>query len=84
MISLLLAVAMAVYRPAFNDVVLVATLYSGVLAYTLAGLVLWGTRKARAQFGPARLQAKLAIVIAAPGTVLVYLLLALAEAQPSS
>lgn len=78
--ALVVSLTMVFYRPAFNDLLVMINMYwLCPLALTLAGLVLWGTRKERAHFGSARLQAKVGIGLALSAAAIVYLLVALAD-----
>ncbi len=80
MIALACSLTMVVYRPAFNDVMVLINLYFiSPLALTLAGLVLWSTRKRAAEFAAARLQAKVGAVLALAAAALIYMLVAGAQ-----
>ncbi|NOS99328.1 MAG: hypothetical protein HOP29_01725 [Phycisphaerales bacterium] len=84
--SLVLAVAMAVHRPAFTDLSVWLVLWLGAPgAMCLAGMVLWSYRKdvvagrgVRAQ----RMQCKVAIAMALVGAAIVYVLVIGAEEIP--
>ena len=78
MISLLIALAMVVYRPAFTDLTVLLVTYFGTPgALCFAILILWSYRK---DLDPEpgvvaqRVQAKFAIVMALVAAALVYLL----------
>ena len=80
---LLLSAAMVIWRPAFNDVTLVVSLYFGCPGtICLAGLVLWSFRKdstedpgTKAQ----RMQCKVAIGLALTAAAIIYALVIRAE-----
>jgi predicted MFS family arabinose efflux permease len=83
---LLLSLAMLMYRPLFNDVMLVIVLYFGVPGtFCLAGLVLWSHRKDRSD-DPAvalqRRQCKVAIGLGLAAAAIVYALVILAQRVP--
>jgi hypothetical protein len=77
--SLLLAAAMAVYRPAMTDVTVLLVLYFGSPgALCLAGLTLWAHRKDTSTdpgLAARCLQAKVAIAMALAAAAIVYLLI---------
>ena len=81
--SLLLAVAMLVYRPALTDLNLTLVLYFGSPgAICFAGLTLWAFRKDDASdsgVNARRTQAKVAIVIALAAAAIVYMLIIRAD-----
>ena len=84
--SLLLAIAMVVYRPAFTDLYVTAVLYFGAPgAMCLAGMLLWAYRK---EDDPdpglvsQRLQAKVAIGLSIVASAIVYVLVMFAEQRP--
>jgi len=77
--SLLIAVAMLLYRPAFTDVNVTLVLYFGAPgALCLAGLTLWAHRKEDASdsgLSARRMQAKTAIGLALLAAAIVYALI---------
>lgn len=81
--SLLLAVAMIVYRPAMTDLNLAIVLYFGSPgALCFAGLTLWAFRKDDASdsgVAARRTQSKVAIVMALLAAAIVYALVILAD-----
>ena len=81
--SLLLAVAMLVYRPTLTDLNLTLVLYFGSPgAICFAGLTLWAFRKDDASdpgVNARRTQAKVAIVIALAAAAIVYMLIIRAD-----
>ena len=83
-----LAVGMAVYRPLFTDIAIVAVLYFGSPgAMCLAGLVLWAHRKENsADPGRAnqRLQSKVAMGLSLVAAAIVYwLIIASQKIEPN-
>ncbi len=82
-VSLVLAVVMAVYRPAFTDLTVLSVTYFGTPgALCLAILLLWAYRKERGDdpgVSAQRLQAKVAIGMAVLAAALVYLLVIFAS-----
>ena len=84
--SLLLAVAMVVYRPAFTDVTVTLVLYFGSpAALCFAGLVLWAFRKESDPdpgVAAQRVQAKVAIALAIVAAAIAYALVILAQQRP--
>jgi len=79
---LALTLGMVVYRPFFNDVMLVVLLYFGIPGtLCLAGMVLWAHRKdtsGDAGVAMRRLQCKVAIGLSLAAAAIVYLLVILA------
>ena len=84
--SLVIAVAMLIYRPAMTDLTVVLVLYFGVPgSLCFAGLVLWALRKeSRSTPGVSaqRLQAQAAGLMAIVAAVIVYMLIIFAERIP--
>ncbi len=82
--SLVTALAMLLYRPAFTDLTVTAVLYfTAPGAMCLAGLVLWAYRKEPKGADPGiqaqRLQAKVAIALAILSAAIVYTLIIRSE-----
>ncbi len=78
--SLIMSLAMVLYRPAFDDVLILIDMYFACpLSLTFGGLVLWATRREKSQHDPARLQAKIGIALALLAAAIVYILVASAE-----
>ena len=79
----LLAVAMLVYRPVFNDLTVTLVVYFGSPgALCLAGLVLWAYRKERSGdpgVAAQRVQAKFAITLAVLAAAIIYLLVGFSQ-----
>lgn len=79
----LLAAAMLVHRPIFNDLTVIVVLWFGSpAAMCLAGLVLWSHRKADSDdpgVVAQRLQAKVAIALAIVAAVIIYALVISAD-----
>lgn len=78
LISLVVAMTMWAYRPAFTDASITIVLYFAAPgAMCLAGLVLWAYRKEPPQAGidSQRLQAKVAVLLALASAVIVYALI---------
>lgn len=75
--SLMTSLAMVIYRPIFNDLVLLLEMYFACpLSLTFGGLVLWMTRKEKSQYAAAQLQAKVGIALALVAAAIVYILVA--------
>jgi len=78
-VTLVLAAAMAVYRPSMTNITVTAVLSLGCPgALCLAGLTLWAHRKADAPdlgIAARRIQAKVAIGMALAAAAIVYLLI---------
>ncbi len=83
LLSLLLALTMVVYRPAFTDVTVVLVLYFGVPGgLCLAGLTLWAHRKEKTPdsgLSAQRIQTKVAIALGLAAAALVYALIIFAH-----
>lgn len=83
LLSLLIAVAMAIYRPVFTDLTVTLVLYFGSPgSLCFSGLVLWAHRKEDGRLPgirDQRLQAKIAIGLALLAAVIVYLLIFYSE-----
>lgn len=81
--AFLLAVAMLLYRPVFNDLTVTLVIYFGSPgALCLAGLVLWAYRKERSGdpgLAAQRVQAKIAITLAVLAAAIIYLLVAFSQ-----
>ena len=79
----LLAVAMFLYRPVFNDLTVTLVVYFGSPgALCLAGLVLWAYRKERSGdpgVAAQRVQAKFAITLAVLAAAVIYLLVGFSQ-----
>ena len=84
--SLIVAVVMVLYRPAFNDALIpLVVMFGSPGALAMAGIVLWAYRKEpdddpgiRAQ----RVQAKFAITLSLIAAAIVYLLVIFADRKP--
>ena len=77
-----LSIAMVVYRPLFNDVMLPIVLYGAVLAITFGGLVLM--RRTQPEdlmhaVAAQKMQAKVGIALGTLSFMIVYVLLKLAQ-----
>ena len=84
--SLILAVTMVVYRPAFTDLYVTVVLYFGAPgAMCFAGLLLWAYRKERDPdpgLMAQRRQARVAIGLSIVASAIVYVLVMSAEQRP--
>ncbi len=86
--TLMLALAMVAYRPAFNDVTVpLVVMFGGPGAMCLAGMVLWSLRKEPAEgegVAAQRLQSKVAIGLAVIASAIVYVLVIYAQRLPQN
>ncbi len=78
--SLMMSLVMVLYRPAFNDVLLLIEMYFACpMSLMFGGLVLWATRREKSQNVAPRLQAKVGITLALLAAAVVYGLVAFAD-----
>lgn len=88
LLTLMLAVVMLVYRPAFNDVTVpLVVMFGAPGALCLAILVLWAHRKDRSNDIPLaaqRMQCKVAIVLSLAAAAIVYGLVIFADRVPKN
>lgn len=79
LIALLMSVCMFLYRPGFNDLLILLDLYFVCpLSLTFSGMVLWTTRRDRLAFRGVRTQARVGACMAVLAAAIVYLLVAYA------